>query len=378
MLKKNMKLLILFAVIITTLTAVFSGMRNSAAYSRHVAAPLTKFPYVQGNRILNSSGQPFYLRGAEIESDLDNMAPWPSAPHITDVLNSTVFNAMALQWKMNALRLPLSNWIYSKYTAKYMQLLDQIVNEANTAGIYVVLNLHDDGRAGSPYGDLADLPKTQDNDFWKAFALHYKANPMVIFDLYNEPKDTSWYQWAHGGGTVDGATVVGHQDLVTTIRSVGAPQIVIAEPGLSGGKQTGWSTIGTNTINDPNVMYSLHVYDYIANPPPQQDALWGPILNHYPIFYGEWALLPNGYSIPGYAHCKHIVPSQADQDTINFLNYMGSRQGNWTAWDFEPDHLVQNLKNFAPTTLDIPWRCGDSSSHAGMGTLVKNYLAGGQ
>ena len=64
---------------------------------------------------------------------------------------------------MNAMRLPLSNWIYAKDTATYTSQLDQIVQEANAAGLYVVLDLHDDQQAGSPYSSKsADLPKTED------------------------------------------------------------------------------------------------------------------------------------------------------------------------------------------------------------------------
>jgi hypothetical protein len=43
--------------------------------------------------------------------------------------------------------------------------------------------------------------------------------------------------------------------------------------------------------------------------------------------------------------------------------------------NFDPYHLIQDYTNFTPTTLDIPWRCGDQSSHAGMGIIVKQFLA---
>src|SRR5436305_633430 len=142
-------------------------------------------------------------------------------------------------------------------------------------------------------------------------AAHYKNNPMVMFDVYNEPKYHDWNTWLHGGGTVSGATVVGMQDLVNAIRSVGAKQIIVVEPGSAGkgvqgadaAEEGGWTTIGNNTINDPNIMYSLHVYDKVNLSAQQQDAKWGPVLNHYPLYYGEWAFLPNA-QIP--AHCRGV------------------------------------------------------------------------
>src|SRR5260221_5560048 len=119
---------------------------------------------------------------------------------------------MVHDWHMNALRLPISNWIWAKYTPDYMSKLDQVVQEANAAGLFVVLDLHDTVQSGSPYGTAATLPKTEDIPFWKAIASHYKDNPMVMFDVFNEPKYQNWDQWLHGGGTVNGATVVGTQD----------------------------------------------------------------------------------------------------------------------------------------------------------------------
>ncbi|GAC1378893.1 MAG: hypothetical protein NVSMB33_03610 [Ktedonobacteraceae bacterium] len=386
---KHKVVFLLMALIVAAsiLSAVLLGARASTtqgSQDTHVTqlvahSSSTSFPRVQGSQIIDGSGHPLILRGAEIESAFDTMGRWQSGTRLTNVLNSTIFTVMVRDWKMNALRLCLSNWIYAKYSTSYLKALDQAVQEANAAGLYVILNLHDDGNAGSPYGDNADLPKTQDNAFWQVIAGHYKSNPMVLFDLYNEPKDTSWSQWLNGGGKVAGATVVGHQTMVNTIRAAGAKQVIIAEPGTSGGRGKGWSTVSTSSlIKDANIMYSLHLYSHIADTAQQLDVFWGPILNHYPIYYGEWALLVNGNGAHGVGFCQNIVHSQADQDVTNFLKYMASRGASWTAWEFGTYHLIQNYTNFTPTTLDIPWKCGDSTSHAGMGAMVKLYMTTGK
>lgn len=347
----------------------------------------TGMPYVQGDQIIDGSGHPFTLHGAQIESPFNYIKNWESGKQPTQMLNSNVFNQMVQDWKMNVLRLPISNWIYAKDTTNYMNKLDQVVQEANTAGLYVVLDLHDNVKSGSPYGDTADMPKAENVSFWQAIAAHYKNNPMVMYDLYNEPKSPTWQIWLHGGGTVGGAKIVGFQDLVDAIRSTGSKQIIVVEPGSAGSgnssnvnaaEEGGWSTIGSNTINDPNIVYSLHVYDGILATPQQLDAKWGPILNHHPIFYGEWALLTNGFGQSGVNHCKNVVPSQADQDVTTFLNYMASRHASWAAWEFAPHYLIQNYNSFAPSTLDIPWTCGDTTSLAGMGSVVKRFLTTGQ
>lgn len=366
---------------------VVAGIAIQAKYTPHKRSPVkppkphnspSGMPYVQGAQVLDGSGHPLLLRGAQIESPLNYIADWNSGTPTSKYLNSAVFTAMVHDWKMNVLRLSISNWIYARAPSKYISLLDTAVQQANDAGLYVILDLHDDAKSGSPYGKNASLPKTEDIAFWLAIASHYKNNAMVMFDVYNEPQAVGWSMWLHGGGIVGGAKVVGTQDLVNAIRSASAKQVIVVEPGSASGSKGagGWSTVGNNLINDPNIMYSLHVYGGITATAQQEDAKWGPILNHYPIYYGEWALLVNGYGTSGYDHCKNIVPSQANQDVTTFLNYMTSRHANWSAWQFTPYHLIQDYTSYTPTTLDIPWKCGDTRSHAGMGDIVKQFLAG--
>jgi hypothetical protein len=287
---------------------------------------------------------------------------------------------------MNVLRLPISNWIYAKYPTDYLAKLDQVVQEANAAGLYVVLDLHDNAKAGAPYPKEGTIPKVEDVSFWNVIAAHYKDNPMIMFDLYNEPQDPNWQTWLHGGGQIGGATSVGFQDLVNAVRSTGARQIIVVEPGSSGkgkygsngqdpataAQEGGWVTLGNIRINDANVIYSLHVYQGVKDSPVAQDAKWGPILNHFPLYYGEWAFLPNAN---GASHCQGISHDQAPTDVENFLNYAASRDASWSAWDFAPPHLIEDDTTFTPTSLTVPWTCGDTNNTAaGMGSIIKNYL----
>lgn len=159
----------------------------------------TGLPHVQGTQIVDASGHPFLLHGAQIESPFNYIKNWESGKRPSDTLNSATFNAMGHVWHMNALRLPLSNWIYTKYTDDYLSQLDQVIHDANAAGLYVILDLHDNPKGGSPYAKDGTLPKTEDVTFWKAIAAHYKNNPMVMYDPYNEPQIHGWDQWLNGG-----------------------------------------------------------------------------------------------------------------------------------------------------------------------------------
>lgn len=367
---------------------------SSTAQSTPTSDPFTPsgMPHAQGAQLVDANGHPFVLRGAQIESPFNMIKGWESGKKPTATLNSTTFNAMAHDWHMNALRLPTSNWIYAKYTTDYMNELDQVVHDANAAGLYVVLDLHDNVKAGSPYQSKDSLiPKTEDVTFWKAIAAHYRTNPMVMYDVFNEPVEPGWDIWLNGGGTTsDGATIVGFQDLVNAIRSTGAQQVIVVEPGSAGGKNNGgtnpttgaeeggWSNFPIDhAIKDPNIMYSLHVYQNIVQSASIQNAKWGPILNHYPIYYGEWAFLTNGTGKGALNHCQSLPTNgaQGNQVITNFLNYMASVHASWTAWQFAPHFLIQDYSSYSPTSLPPTLTCGTQGGNVGMGTVVKQYLA---
>src|SRR5947209_1056728 len=101
---------------------------------------VSNMPHAQGDHLVDSNGNLLTLRGAQIETSLNYIKQWNNGERPTNTLNSAVFNSMVHDWKMNAFRLPLSNWMYAKYTAEYMSQVDQIVQEANSAGLYVILD----------------------------------------------------------------------------------------------------------------------------------------------------------------------------------------------------------------------------------------------
>ena len=364
-----------------------SGRSNSPAATVSIAAhspqstPLANVPgilHIQGNQIIDGSGHPLLLRGAHITSSFNYIVAWNHGANPFGALNPTVF-ATIRSWGMNVVRIPISFWIYQLSPASYLAKLDLVIQQAMAAQLYVVIDNHDDDQSGSPYGSNADVPKPETIMFWKVFASHFKYNPRIMFDIINEPKQTNWSMWLHGGGLITGstgkaATIVGMQDVVDAIRSAGAPQIIIAEAPTT---LNGFDGIGNNLIQDPNIMYSIHEYFNYARDNHNRttwgwDLKFGSLGSAHPVFIGEWAFLPNA-NYPVF--CQNITAPQADQLVLSFLQYMQQHQVNWTAWNFDPYHLIQDYTYFTPTTLDIPWSCGDQTSHAGMGSIVKQFLA---
>src|SRR5438552_516260 len=91
----------------------------------------TGMPHTQGTQIIDASGHPLILRGAQMESPFNYLSTWESGRRPSATLNSRTFHVMVSDWKMNVVRIPLSNWIYAKYSADYISQLDQVVQEAN-------------------------------------------------------------------------------------------------------------------------------------------------------------------------------------------------------------------------------------------------------
>src|SRR5579863_1050761 len=104
---KVVYLLMALVIIISGLTTILPGARASTLQNPQIAnsSRPTSFPHVQGTQIVDGSGRPLVLRGAEIESGLDDISLWRNGLRLTAILNSTVFTAMVQDWKMNTLRL---------------------------------------------------------------------------------------------------------------------------------------------------------------------------------------------------------------------------------------------------------------------------------
>jgi aryl-phospho-beta-D-glucosidase BglC (GH1 family) len=372
-LKKALQFLLLLVIVAVSITFVVEQHRPSSAATGIV------FPHVSGTKLIDSSGQTFLLHGANIESAFMYANSWFKNNNATKVLNPKVFNEMSQVWHMNAVRICLSNWIYDKDPTHYLGLLDQIVQQANQAGLYVILNLHDDDQAGSPYGSGADAPKPESVAFWKVFAAHYKSNAKVMFDAYNEPHYPDGKTWLKGGGTQVGSTgkstqIVGMQALVDAIRATGAKQIIIIG-GLKYPVLYAKKYQVAYHIDDANIVYTKHPYHQISEGTPTTwDEMWGYFKGTYPLYTGEWALLPNT-KIP--VQCKGATMQNANQLVAKFLNYMDQNKISWTAWQFDIPHLILNLTNFTPTQLDDPqhpWKCNSPGALAGMGQVVKQHL----
>jgi hypothetical protein len=385
-------------------------------------------PYVQGNQIIDGYGNPLVLRGTHIQSILDRYKQYATtADHLAyNHLNSATFDEMVNNWHMNTVRIATSdyiwqNWQYGGPTA-YIQTLQSIVAQANQAGLYVVLSMHEELSSGllpskkEPSG--WSMPTPFAVSYWQAVASAFKNNPMVMFDLYNEPHvnnqtaltigESDWQFWLNGGqisyitphGITKYYTVVGMQTLVNAIRSQGANQIIITEPAadsfLKFETDCPPTTLHCNFIQDPanstnpNIVYSVHEYFIPTSKTPRQPPYWdgkfGNLSKEVPIFIGEWEFSIN---TPYVARCEDLTGTRsltADEATTlvdSFLQYMDGANASgqkisWTTFSFTWREMFSDQKylNYTPITLYTtpPFVCGSIVPLAGDGWLIQQYL----
>lgn len=375
---KNLGLLsrVILLMALVTLSVTFFLVQQKHESKGYAAG--MGIPHVVGNSIVDASGQPLKLRGGQI-TDLFNSV------HVAVVQSKaypTTVRTMHDLWHMNVLRLPTCNWLWQANPTNYMSRLQTAVQQANQAGLYVILDNYDNAICNPPYNprDTYHLPRPGMDTYMHALATTFKNYPMVLYDVYNEPairgrwrdrySSADWQLWRYGG-TVNGEIFIGEQKLVNAIRSAGATQIIMVE-GYSFSET--FYNIGANFVSDPlkNIVYEVHNYGLMRTTL-QWDTDFGFMTKTYPIFVGEWALLAGGNS--GNMNCSSIPQSQADQKVAILLNYMALHKMGWAAYDFNINHMILDLSYYTPSTFNVPSTTWCTvTGKAGMGTDVLRYL----
>ena len=228
---------------------------------------------VNGNKIIGPNGKQFIPYGVVIECSGMKM-PVQSLCTGNDATGNTgsaMVNAAANDWHMNIVRFQVAqeNLFNSdgSVNTTYLNLIDGLVKEANSLKMVAIITLQEEEYSGPAF------PTASATTFWKFMSNHYKNNPDVFFDLYNEPRLTAaaagsavnvWNIWQNGGqafyatnenniGT-NKINYVGMQSLVNTIRAQGSENIIITE-GPNYDKDL--SGIPTHQLTGGNIAYGI-------------------------------------------------------------------------------------------------------------------------
>ena len=354
------------------LGAVLVGTAAPAA----AAAPTVS---VSGNKLVDASGAPVVLRGADLSgtefSCIQNGTPTDRGWSIygDQPLDQPATYAAMAAWHINAVRVPLNedcwlgiNGVDPAYGgANYQAAIATEVAQINAAGMVAILDLH-----WSNPGTYAALTQEEMADadhsptFWSQVASAYKANHSVIFDLFNEPffyyiadGTAPWTCWLKGctqntvitnfqtlpDGTTTGYTTsytwqsAGMQQLVDAVRATGATNPILINGLGWANDDTGWAA---NAPTDPDnqLVVGAHMYPgavtCLAPNCPSIEALAA----SHPVIIGE-----TGDSSAGPVTYLPTFLPWADAHGLSYLAW------TWNPWGNSDDVLIQNWSG-TPTT----------------------------
>jgi endoglucanase len=219
-------------------------------------APIVGPLSTSGTNVLDAQGRRVQLHGVQL-GGLKSMNWTP------DTVTTAEIDA-AHRWGANFARLPVAENPFvaadCSYDPNYVATIDRIVNDVTSRGMVLLLDLHTNAVTKCGIWDQQQkLPDVEAVNFWQAAASRYKNNPLVAFDLYNEPHDVTDAQWRNGGTiTSSGVTypAVGMQQLYDTVRATGARNLVFA----SG---RGWASIypaSAPLTGTTNLVWGVHAY----------------------------------------------------------------------------------------------------------------------
>lgn len=273
-----------------------------------------------GNKLYDANG-PLVFKGV-------NLTGYEVSPTGQNLTAEDV--TQAKRWGANAVRLELSSafWLSSDchYSAGYAGLVDTVVSAITSRGMIALVDLHTNNINGCGMVRQQPMADATAVDFWKALATRYRSNPLVAFELYNEPHDISNATWLNGGSvtTPEGTyTAVGMQQLYKAVRGTGATNLVVV-----GG--TAWaSTAPTTLVSGTNIAYAVHAYtcptgidaNCQPNPtqPPANLAGWSTLASTQPVLATEFGW-PSGTS---------------GTYNANMVSYLKAHGWGWTVYAFD-------------------------------------------
>lgn len=247
--------------------------------------------------------------GLQHKSSLAN-AGFPSNPQ--DELHR-----FRTDWKAVAVRLPIAQDYYQG-SAAYRDDIAKIVTATKSEGQYVILEVH-----GFSYNLNPPLPDGQTATLWGDLARSFGNETHVMFDLWNEPRASSWDVWKTQA-----------ESLIRTIRASGAQDTVVVVGGLDYAYDLSALSAPNNRISGLGpVIYATHPYPFKGTPPhvePDWDRYFGNVASQVPVILGEYGV------------DEMIMDAQAARDWMARLHrYIDGKGLSALAWSVgDMPHLV--------------------------------------
>lgn len=304
------------------------------------ATPLPTIPYsVSGAHILDNKGHVFIPEGVHLMGLFTTN--WHEALGIQHLTRKEMTAAHTF-WHANTVAMQLASanlFDENPYDSAYLAVVDQEVAWAHEEGMNILLVLQYEGTTRQP------LPTEDSIRFWNFMSLHYRNDPWVFFDVFNEPvrlpgmtETDAWTFWQQGGNGY-----IGMQELVDAIRRNGAQNLIFID-GLAAGEDL--QGVPTHLIQGSNLVYAIH--PYLGNQHQtraQWDQWFGRVAAkaNFPVVADEW----NSYQSAS-AECVLQAPTLVPQ----LLSYLDKLHIGIIAWALFPGLLIRGWDFISPTAYD--------------------------
>ncbi|MCL4543346.1 MAG: glycoside hydrolase family 5 protein [Chloroflexi bacterium] len=290
----------------------------------------------RGAQILTPGGEPFLIHGLNRPS-----LEWNPA----GVMLSRADVERMASWGINTVRIPtnqdflLPDSCY--YSPTYLATLSRLVRWIEGAGMEALIDLHWSDRGVSCPATMGQqkMPDVRSVRFWRLMAEHFRSDPHVFFDLYNEPHGVTWDCWLRGCTTDQGWTAIGMQELYNTVRAAGFRSLVFIS-GLDWARDL--SGVPTHEVQGTNIVYATHPY-YPTVSMSVLNAAFGSLTGRYPIVATEFGPLLGK------------TPFCSPQVEGGLINYFDAPDGvrahhiGWIAWAW---YAADNVCTFPAVISD--------------------------
>nr|UNG40282.1 glycoside hydrolase family 5 subfamily 2 [Anisarthron barbipes] len=282
-----MKFLLINVLVLLSVYLVVSKDAGQETVSKHGRLS------VKGTQLVDSSGQPFQIKGMSLFWSVWMEYVWTQAA-VDAIRNNCHANLVRAA-------MDVEHGGYLDDPNAQMKLLDTVVQAAIKDDIYVIIDWHDWN---------GEKHQQQAQQFFDTVSKKYNSYPNILYETYNEPIDVDWSSQVKPY----------HEAIIRTIRANDRSNII-----LLGSPQ--WDQDLDKPGNDPitgqtNIMYTMHFY-------PDDTRQWlrdradNNLKKGLPIFVSE------------YGTCAGSGNGTVDvQETQLWWTWLDSHQMSYVNWAF--------------------------------------------
>lgn len=180
---KKIRLVSVFAVLLS-LVFMLGGVFEINSYAANIKTPVSQHGRlkVKGANIVDKNGRTFQIKGMSTHG----LAWYPEA------VSEKTLKTLRDDWKCNTIRLAMYTEEYGGYCtgkenkSQMLSRVDNGIKLAKKLGMYVIVDWHilNDGNP--------KIHQKEAKSFFKRMAKKYKGYNNIIYEICNEPNNTSW------------------------------------------------------------------------------------------------------------------------------------------------------------------------------------------